>query len=314
MTRFPGQAIILAISLGALALPALGAPPPGGARVRVLPAIEVRAEAADSLLARDVQAMVEAALTDYLPEELTGDRQPIVVILAKDREQFRLLARGQSPEWAAGIILKRGEIILIEKTYLLDRVQARHLLRHELAHVLLDRQLQGNEVPHWFHEGFAQIHAGEWDMERLWLLARAAWTRSAIPLGDLRRGFPYGGERAQLAYAQSQAALQELHKDPESWSHLLELLRDQVPFGAALRRSFGLEMHAFEAEFDAKVMPGFRRWSLLFSTAPLFFLMMLIFLIAGWRRMRRQRRVEDKEEVPQEEWFAKGWIDRQWPG
>jgi len=206
-----------------------------------------------------------------------------------------------------------------------DLGQARALVWHELAHVLLDRRLRGRPVPRWFHEGYAQEFAAEWEMGTLWRLSRAAWTRSAIPLGDLERSFPYSGARAQLAYAESQAAVQELRKEPEAWLHLLELLDGGMSFSDALQRSRGEGLAAFARRFDEELMPGYRRWSLLFSTAPLFFLMMLLFLAAAWRRRRLRLREEARlaalhtgrppaeGELEQNEWITRGWIDRRRP-
>ena len=284
------------------------------------PPVQIQSEAADSLLAERLRAMAEAALSALPPAELPADRTPVLIILAKDREQFRLLSRGRSPEWAAGIVLERGRTILIEKSYVMDMGQARALILHELAHVLLDRRLRGRPVPRWFHEGYAQEFATEWEMGTLWRLARAAWTRSAIPLADLEQGFPGSGARAQLAYAESQAAVQDLRRDPKSWTHLLELLEGGLLFDEAMRRSKGEGLAEFTRRFDGEILPGYRRWSLLFSTAPLFFLMMLLFLVAAWRR-RRAARVRDsrvraplRDELEQNEWMARGWIDRQGPG
>jgi hypothetical protein len=273
--------------------------------------LSVRGEPADSLLAREVREIAIAALGAYYSEEWPGRDAPLEILVAPDRERFHEWAEGRSPEWAAGIVLERGRVLLLEKSYLADRTAAAQLIRHEIAHIMLDRRLGMRPLPRWFHEGFAQIHAGEWDMERLWLLSRAAWTNSAIPLMEIMHGFPYSGPRAQLAYAESQAAVQLLRKDPEVWEHLLELLEANLSFSDALKRSTGRSFQEFRVHFDEEHMPGYRRVSLLFGTGPLFFLMMLIFLFAAWRRLRRRRlqgagKAEDSRRF---EWLARGWID-----
>jgi hypothetical protein len=173
---------------------------------------------------------------------------------------------------------------------------------------MLDRKLAGNRVPRWFHEGFAQVKAVEWTMESLWELSRAAWTRTGIPLTDLRRYFPVTGGRAQLAYAQSQAAVRDLMQDKESWIHLLGLLEAGEPFGAALKRATGRGQADFENHFDSEILPGYRRISLLLTGTPLFGLMALIFLVGAWRRGRRRRlALETASEGPER---VRLWIDR----
>ena len=310
MKRMLGWAALVAAVLATLALQAQvsTALAPGPPRV------DVRSEPSDAPLARQLGDLAEGFLAALPEAELSADRRPITLILAHDGERFRRLAGGRSPEWAAGLILVPGETILLDKEYVLDLGQAATLIRHELAHVLLDRKLGERPVPRWFHEGYAQMRAAEWDMEVLWRLARAAWTKSAIPLGDLRRSFPASGPRAMLAYAESQAAVQELAREPESWAHLMALLEEGMPFSDALERSRGETLQAFQARFDASIMPGFRRWGLLFGTAPLFFVMMLLFLAAAWRRVRRGRTGDApaplEGEFEQNEWLRRGWIDR----
>ncbi len=306
----PVTLVLLALC-GLAARPLAAALPP-------LPAVEMESEAADAALAAEIQRLTEAFLAALPAAERPADASPIRIVLAPDGARFAELAGGRSPEWAAGLILEPGRTILLDKTYMRDLGQAAALLRHELAHVLLDRRVGQGAVPRWFHEGYAQLRAGEWDMEALWRLGRAAWTGSAIPLRELEYGFPAGGARAQLAYAQAQAAVQVLARESASWGYLLELLEGGVPFSESLQRSRGESLAAFSARFDGDVMPGFRRWGLLFGTAPLFFLMALIFLAAAWRRLRGGRRGEPEEGAPavpageleQNEWLNRGWIDR----
>jgi len=311
MKRLHMVALTLLVLCGLAArLPAAGLAP--------LPAVQMQSEPADAALAAEIQRLTEAFLAALPPAERPADATPIRILLAPDGARFAEIAGGRSPEWAAGLILEPGRTILLDKSYLRDLGQTAALLRHELAHVLLDRRVGERAVPRWFHEGYAQLRAGEWDMEALWRLGRAAWTGSAIPLRDLELGFPASGPRAQLAYAESQAAVQALAREGASWGQLFELLEAGVPFSEALQRSRGETLAAFSARFDAQIMPSFRRWGLLFGTAPLFFLMALIFMAAAWRRWRRGRGGEIEEAAPagpvgeleQNEWLNRGWIDR----
>ncbi|MBM4116366.1 hypothetical protein FJ251_01260 [bacterium] len=300
-----------------LALAALLARAPGLAAAP-LPAVQVESEAPDSALAAELGRLTEAFLRALPVSERPVDTSPIRLLIAADGEQFSRLAGGRNPEWAAALVLERGRTVLIDKRHLLDLGRSAVLLRHELAHLLLDRRTRGAALPRWFHEGYAQLRAGEWSMEALWRLGRAAWTGSAIPLAQLERAFPATGPRAELAYAQSLAAVQALARDGEGWAALFEALEAGVPFADALECSRGERPSAFYIRFDGEVMPGFRRWSLLFGTAPLFFGLALLFIVAAWRR-RRQRgagvaAAESAEapqgETEQSEWLNRGWIDR----
>lgn len=306
------------VSLLVLLLSLLTALAPAAAAPAALPPIAVESEAGDAALAAEIGRLGEAFLRALPPAERPADVSPIRLVIAADEEAFGRLAGGRNPEWAAGLVLERGRTILLDKRYLGDLGQSGTLLRHELAHVLLDRRARGAGLPRWFHEGYAQLRAGEWSPEHLWRLGRAAWTGSAIPLGELERGFPTGGPRAELAYAESLAAVQVLARDGARWAFLFEALEAGQSFAEALQRSQGETPAAFCARFDGSVMPGFRRWTLLFGTAPLFFVLALLFVVAAWRR-RRQRRAAalglDSEDLPlgeteQSEWLNRGWIDR----
>jgi hypothetical protein len=289
----------LALALAATATPHAPAAAQGRPAARGLPPVVVGGEAGDSLLAREIQAMAESALASYPLAERPRDLSPISITIAPDRERFMAWSRGRSPEWAAGLILERGRSILLEKEYLADAEQAWQLVAHEVAHVVLDRRLGGNPVPLWFHEGWAQEHAAQWSSDALWRLSWASWTHTAIPLGDLRHGFPYSGPRALLAYAESQAAVQVLRRDADAWAHLLELLEAGERFGTALSVAVGWDQAEFEAHFDGEVMRGFRRWGLLFGGTPLFGLMALIFLVAIWRFLRRRRAYAGADPEPE---------------
>lgn len=301
----------------ALALALAGALPLAAAPVSPPPVV-VESEPADAALGAEIGRLAGAFLEALPPAEWPGDASPIRLVIAADAAQFSRLAGGRNPEWAAGLVLERGRTILLDKRYLRDLGQSATLLRHELAHVLLDRRVQGAALPRWFHEGYAQLRAGEWSPDALWRLGRAAWTGSAIPLAALERGFPASGPRAELAYAESLAAVQALARDAGRWSQLFERLEAGLPFTDALLRSHGETVAGFSARFDADLMPSYRRWTLLFGSAPLFFGLALLFIVAAWRG-RRQRATalgggegieSPSGEAEQTEWLNRGWIDR----
>lgn len=266
--------------------------------------IEMVASSADSLFAAGLGEQLSSALAEY--GELPGGK-PYRFILASDRDEFLRLARGRSPEWAAAIVLERGRTVLLDKETLMRAEGRTRILKHELAHLVLDR-IAGREssLPRWLHEGFAQVRAAQWDMQRLWRLARAAWSRTGIPLADLRRQFPLAGPRAALAYDESQAAVRELLRRPEAWRGLMDGLRRGTNFQTAFRDSYGEDLFAFESRFDAEILPSFRRWGLLLSTPPLFFGMMLLGLAGGARRRWVRRKAENAAPLGERPQF---WIE-----
>ena len=266
--------------------------------------IQIRCEPADSLLAVEIQSELERALADW---GTVSNKQAIRVILAPDRESFSKLAGGRNPEWAAALILERGESILLDKDRFLRLERRRQILRHEMAHILIDRELQHPRLPRWFHEGWAQVFAVEWDVQKVGLLARTAILGRGIPLSDLRRSFPSSGPRATLAYAESQAALRYLMEDPSSWSDFLSSLKAGEDFFPSLQRYYDLRGRSFEAYFDQEILPAYR-WGGTLLGAGWVSLGLLLFLLAAARKSRRIRRGKGDYD-PQD--YDSRWIDRE---
>ncbi len=274
ITLISRQSLVVLILL-ALAAGAMAAPP-----------VMMIHDAEDSALADEIQREAEAALASW-----SGPLgpEPLRIILAPDAAEFSREARGRNPEWAAALILEPGRTVLLDKTRFFQVEDRRRILRHEIGHIVLDRALPRARLPRWFHEGFAQVFAAEWEERDQWLLGRVAWLGNGIPLGELRGRFPSGGSRANLAYAESQAAVLWLWRDPAAWNLLFRDLARGVPIEQALPLRYDLGGMAFEEFFDAEILPGHRSLGLLYGGGPLLSLGLVLFLIA-WLRRRRQRK------------------------
>jgi hypothetical protein len=113
------------------------------------------------------------------------------------------------------------------------------VVTHELVHELLDQWAapHGRGMPRWFHEGLAQVLAGDAylggrEEDLIWRLA----ARRMLSFGDLRDGFPQDPEDLQAAYAQSYSYVSWLVKG-FGVGTLLEAARDvddSVAFERAL--------------------------------------------------------------------------------
>ncbi|MBL8734153.1 MAG: hypothetical protein JNN13_17395 [Planctomycetes bacterium] len=80
------------------------------------------------------------------------------------------------------------------------------VIAHEIVHELIDQfaGANGAMIPRWFHEGLAQVLAGDTYLgvredDLVWRVG----TTGLLPFYELRRAFPPEGERLRLAYAQS---------------------------------------------------------------------------------------------------------------
>jgi len=80
------------------------------------------------------------------------------------------------------------------------------VVAHELVHELLDQFVapHGSEIPRWFHEGLAQVLAGDTylggrEEDLVWRVG----AHRLLSFADLRDGFPSDEEELRVAYAQS---------------------------------------------------------------------------------------------------------------
>jgi len=270
------------------------------------PAVMMLYEPADSLLADEIQREAEAALASW---QGSLGPEPVRIILATGPEDFAREARGRNPEWAAALILEHGRTVLLDKTRFFQIDDRRRILRHEIGHIVLDRALPRARLTRWFHEGFAQVFAAEWEEQDQFLLGRVAWLGGGIPLRELRGNFPSGGTRANLAYAESQAAVIWLWNRPKAWNLLLRDLARGVPMEVALPLRYDLEGMDFEAYFDAKILRGYRSVGFTYGAGPLFTVGVLLFLLAWWRR-RRGRRPAGPEPDSELAYDA-AWLERE---
>jgi hypothetical protein len=243
-------------------------------------------DAEDAGLAAEIQREAEAALGSW--QGALGP-EPLRIILAPNSSEFSKEARGRNPEWAAALILESGRTVLLDKTRFFQVEDRRRILRHEIGHIVLDRALPRARLPRWFHEGFAQVFAAEWEERDQWLLGRVAWFGGGIPLAELRSRFPSGGSRANLAYAESQAAVLWLWKDQPAWQRLFADLARGVPMDEALPLGYDLSGLGFEEYFDDEILPGYRSLGLLYGGGPLLSLGLVLFLIGYLRRRRRRK-------------------------
>src|SRR5690606_8616859 len=122
-----------------------------------------------------------------LPDDVLRRGSDVVVYLAPDEVRFDSLTGGRTPEWGAGVAMPQLGIIVIPG-YVSSRAGTHELpqiLRHELAHVALQRHLGDALVPRWFTEGYATWSAGQLDVDAGWQLRLALATDRAPALDSL---------------------------------------------------------------------------------------------------------------------------------
>lgn len=233
-----------------------------------------------------------------LPDDVLRRGSDVVVFLAPDPARFDSLTGGRTPEWGAGVAFPQLEIIVIPG-YVSSRTGTHELpqiLRHELAHVALQRHLGDALVPRWFTEGYATWSAGQLDVDAGWQLRLALATDRAPPLDSLTLDWPLLATDARIAYLLSASAMQYLYSlgSPETLERFFQVWAQSGDFEASLREVYVISSPQFERLWRDHVKRRFGWLQILAQTAFMWviaaFFVLALFII---RRRRDRRRMEE---------------------
>jgi len=163
---------------------------------------------------------------------------------------FRSAVGAGLPHWANAVTLFPQKLVVIQtpdlsRTTLRDY---RTTVIHELVHLLQGQSVPLNLTPVWLNEGLAEFYAGEFDYSERVVLSRALFRRRLIPLNNLERVLTFSHPRAELAYAESAAAVEFLIDvyGTETIRAILRGMRDGSDFGKALEQTTGSEYADFQ--------------------------------------------------------------------
>jgi hypothetical protein len=175
------------------------------------------------------------------------------------------------------------------------------VLRHEIAHVALERMLSPAAVPRWFTEGYATWAAGQLDLEAGWLLRLAFVTGRAPPLDSLVLGWPAGAADARVAYLLSASAVQWLHErgGDRALGLFFQRWKENGRMEIALRSTYGLTLGQFERYWIRSVRRRYG-WLVFFAQASvawtiLTLIVLLMFVQRRRRDRQRMQRLRDNE-------------------
>ncbi len=250
---------------------------------------------------RALAEQVVARLAEYaplpaLPETVLAGG-PVDVYLAPDAARWDSLTGGAAPEWGAGVADPMAGLIVLP-TFDWERTPPHTIyrtLRHELAHVALQRYLGEARIPRWFSEGYAQWAAGEWRWETAWQLRMAFVRSDSPPLDSLTLHWPVAETDARLAYLLSASAVAYLveRSGERGIRILLERWRAEVDFDAAFRSVYGLTIGQFEEDWRAYVKRTYG-WTVVLGHSLFFWLLAAALLVVLFviRRRRDRARLE----------------------
>lgn len=256
----------------------------------------------EALATRVAERIPETLAFPGLPPGVLGGG--VDVWLAPTPAHWDSLTGGAVPEWGAGVADPvRGVIVL--PTFDWERTPPHTIyttLRHELAHVALQRWLGAARTPRWFTEGYAQWVAGEWSVDSAWRLRLALLGDRAPALDSLSLEWPIAEADARIAYLLSASAIAYLvdRSGERGLRVLLRRWRESMDFDQAFRATYGLTMGQFEEDWRAWVKRRYG-WTVVLGQSAVFWgvaAVLLLILFAIRRRRDRARLARLKATEP----------------
>ncbi|MGD8279495.1 MAG: hypothetical protein PVH00_15760, partial [Gemmatimonadota bacterium] len=197
--------------------------------------LQILFEPGEQGLARDLATVASAFQPPEIPRTVFAGEPAVRIFLAPDEAAFDSLTGGRAPDWGAGVAFPGTGVIVLPAFASVQRGGQHALgqvLRHELAHLALQRYLGSLQVPHWFSEGYATWAAGQFDDAAGWMLRLAFLTGRAPPLDSLSLDWPRRTVDARIAYMLSASAVSWMYTNggDNAFRLFLERWRDGRDF------------------------------------------------------------------------------------
>lgn len=231
-----------------------------------------------------------------IDEAVLREGEPVTVYVTPDERRFRQQTGGRAPEWGAGVAFPAQNVIVLPGYTSAGRGGAQDLhrvLRHELAHVALQRRLGELRVPRWFTEGYATWSAHQLDQDAAWLLRLAFIFDRAPALDSLELTWPGAQTDAHVAYLLSATAVEYLYSlgSPATFTAFLDAWSTGGSMEPALRQSYRVSSAQFERLWrrDVKQRYGWLLFVTQGAVLALFFTVIALALFVIRRRRDRRK-------------------------
>lgn len=264
----------------------------------------------DPAVSQFTQSVIEDAAREF-DHRLPLGMNPIYVRVCATVDEFAALAGNFAQPNVTGIAIPSESRIIIKAPALVPpHADFRGTIRHELVHILLERNVNVDRLPRWLNEGIAMYLSKEHRWDSTFQVAQMYMQNSLIPYHELDLVLQQAGAEMEFgsAYAQSLSMtrflIDQLGEDV-FWDLIRDL--DIMSFGDTLR----LRLDMLPIDFyDAWVRSlTSTSWSVsLISGITLFQIMAIITIYAYWRKKRRG-------DIRLEQWAREDAAEdaRRWP-
>lgn len=203
----------------------------------------------------------------------------------------RVAEASDMPRWVAGVAhSSTGEILIARHGPDGDQTNLEELLRHEMAHVVLYRALDGKPVPRWFNEGVAESVTGTISLSRAQTLATAVFGPGVPRLDKLEAHFRGAdGVDAAVAYAAARDLVAYMREQENGDMKLRQVIGEVGrghKFEAAVITAYDVGLEELVAQWRAG-LPGRFVWYPMVAGGGLPLALVAPLVAVAWIRRRR---------------------------
>lgn len=223
------------------------------------------------------------------------------IYLVKDHEHF---LRMSGHPLVVGFAVPEEMLIAIDYSKMLSKpFSISSLMKHELCHLLLHKNIHEKNLPKWLDEGVAQwVSDGLADiiMADYSFIDRAIVTERLIPFKYLNQRFPGDNETLILSYAQSKSLVEYMANEYETNGirDLLNSLRSGNDMESAVRETFFISFDELEKNWYSAMKKKVTWLTILIRNLYeiLFFLAAISLIVAYVKIVIRKRAMRDYED------------------
>jgi hypothetical protein len=228
------------------------------------------------------------------------------VVLVNNTDNFRKMVGNNIT--VAFAVPDENRIVLDTSRVYTKPFTLKTTLKHELCHILLHRNIEGERLPRWLDEGVCQWASGgiselmTGDNSRA--LAKAAIFNRLISIKELNR-FPVDERLVILAYEESKSIVEYISSEfgGQGMLNVLEYLHEGHSIDDSIQESLSVSTSELEMKWRAYLKRKYT-WFSYFSNnlyTILFFLAAIITVCGFIRLLKKKGAYKDEEEGENEE-------------
>ena len=228
------------------------------------------------------------------------------VILIKDSVTFQMMAGN---DLIVAYAVPYRDLMVIDCARMkTEPFTLEAIMKHELCHLLLHKNIKDQNLPVWLDEGVAQwVSGGLADiiMDRYSALDEAIFSNRFIRLKYLENGFPDDERRLILAYAESKSLTDYIISEygPDGLLRLLDYLKDGEGINSAVQKAYVISFDELEKRWYDRLKKRATILTFLINNLYeiLFFLSALLLIYGFIRVIIKRRSYEEYEDEDEDE-------------